>query len=82
MNGIDRNQAEGRTRARSAAPRFLSTAEAARVLGVTPAGVRLMVQRADLVAAAMTEGGVHLFRRRDVEALARRRAERRPGRLR
>jgi excisionase family DNA binding protein len=56
--------------------RYLSTADAARVLGVTPAAVRLMVRRGDLSAAAMTEGGIHLFRRAAVEALARRRAKR------
>lgn len=55
--------------------RYLSTADASRVLGVTPAAVRLMVGRGDLRAAAMTEGGMHLFRRVDVDALARRRAK-------
>jgi excisionase family DNA binding protein len=55
---------------------FLSSADASRVLGVTPATIRRMVRRGDLRAAAMTEGGIHLFRRKDVEALARRRVER------
>lgn len=58
------------------ATRFLSTADASRVLGVTPAAVRLMVRRGDLPVAAMTEGGMHLFRRPDIDGLARRRAER------
>jgi excisionase family DNA binding protein len=56
--------------------RFLSTADASRVLGVTPATVRLMVKRGELPVSAMTEGGVHLFRRGPVERLARRRAKR------
>jgi excisionase family DNA binding protein len=55
--------------------RFLSTADASRVLGVTPAAIRLMVRRGELPVAAMTEGGIHLFRRSAVEALARRRTE-------
>ena len=59
---------------------FLSTADASRVLGVTPATVRLMVRRGDLPVAAMTEGGIHLFRRTAVEALARRRAKRHQAR--
>ncbi len=52
---------------------FLSPSEASRVLGVTPATVRLMVRRGDLIVAALTEGGMRLFERKDVEALARRR---------
>ena len=59
--------------------RFLSSADASRILGVTPATIRLMVRRGDLRTAAMTEGGIHLFRRRDVDALARRRAQRKPA---
>ena len=54
--------------------RFLSTADASRVLGVTPATIRLMARRGKLPVAAMTEGGMHLFRRTAVEALARRRS--------
>ena len=57
------------------ARRYLSTADASRVLGVTPSAVRLMVQRGELPVAAMTEGGIHLFERTAVEALARRRVE-------
>ncbi len=56
--------------------RFLSAADAARVLGVTTATVRLMARRGTLPVAAMTEGGIHLFRRADVEVLATQRAER------
>ena len=55
--------------------RYLSTADASRVLGVTPSAVRLMVQRGELPVAAMTEGGIHLFERAAVDALARRRTE-------
>ena len=53
---------------------FLSTADASRVLDVTPATIRLMVRRGKLPVAAMTEGGMHLFRRAAVEALARKRS--------
>jgi len=62
--------------------RFLSTADAARVLNVTPAAVRLMARRGDLPVAAMTEGGIHLFRRTAVDALARRRDKRQQARKR
>ena len=57
-------------------PRYLSTSDAARVLEVTPSTIRAMVRREALPVAAMTEGGIHLFRRATVEALARRRAKR------
>ena len=52
---------------------YLSVAEAGRVLGLTPAAVRMMERRGSLRPAARTEGGVRLFRRVDVEALGRRR---------
>lgn len=52
---------------------FLTPAEAARLLGVTPAAVRLMVNRGELSIAATTEGGIRLFRRSDVLRLAERR---------
>ncbi len=55
---------------------FLTASDASRVLGITPAGVRAMVRRKALPVAAMTEGGIHLFRRATVEGLARRRAKR------
>ena len=57
--------------------RFLATADAARMLGVTPATVRQMERRGELKAAERTEGGIRLFRRVDVERLAKRRAARR-----
>jgi predicted transcriptional regulator len=53
--------------------KLLSTADAARLLGVTPAAVRLMITNRRLKVAAETEGGIHLFRRSDVEKLASRR---------
>lgn len=52
---------------------FLSAADAARLLGVTTATVRLMARRGDLPVAAKTVGGIHLFKRPDVTALAARR---------
>ena len=58
---------------------FLSAADAARVLNVTPAAVRAMAGRGALPVSAKTEGGVHLFRRADVEALADRRRVKRQG---
>lgn len=59
---------------------FLSAADAARILDVTPAAIRAMAGRGALPVSAKTEGGMHLFRRADVEALASRRAERRLAR--
>ena len=44
-------------------------AEAARILGVTPATVRLMESRGEL-PATRTESGVRIFDRADVERLA------------
>ena len=55
----------------------LSSAEAARVLGLTPAAVRQLARRGALVPRLVTEGGMRLFRRADVERLAKRRAEER-----
>ena len=56
---------------------FLSAADASRVLGVTTATIRLMARRGELPVTAMTEGGIRLFRRKDVEELARRRQQQR-----
>lgn len=53
--------------------RFLSAADAARILKVTPAAVRSMHRRGALEAVAETEGGIRLYRRQDVETLAQRR---------
>jgi DNA-binding transcriptional MerR regulator len=48
---------------------LLAAADAARVLGVTPATVRLMVKRGDLRPAFSSESGIRLFRRAAVERL-------------
>jgi excisionase family DNA binding protein len=56
---------------------YLSTADAARVLGLTASAVRQMLRRGDLAVAAKTEGGIQLLNRRDVERLAIKRAEHR-----
>jgi hypothetical protein len=58
---------------------FLSVADAARILGVTPQTVRLMVRRGTLAVSAKTVGGIQLFRADQVERLAAVRQER--GRL-
>ena len=55
---------------------YLAASDAARVLGITPATVRLMVKRGDLKLATSTESGIRLFRRKDVEQLAAKRAAR------
>ncbi len=54
-------------------PQYLTSADAARILDVTPATVRLMVRKGKLRARAWTERGMLLFRRQDVERLARKR---------
>ena len=61
---------------------LLTAADAARILGVVPATVRVMALSGRLPVAAMTEGGIRLFRREDVERLARERGPRRaPDRI-
>jgi len=55
---------------------FLSVADAARILGVTPQTVRLMVRRGTLAVEAKTVGGIQLFRANQVERLALARQER------
>ncbi len=45
---------------------YLTPADASRILGVTPATVRLMMKRGDLLVAAKTEGGIHLLDRPEV----------------
>ena len=57
---------------------YLTGADVARRIGLTPAAVRQMESRGELKAAMRTEGGIRLFRRVDVERLAKRRAARRP----
>jgi excisionase family DNA binding protein len=51
---------------------FLTKADAAKVLEVTPAAVVAMHTRGDL-AAVRTTGGVRLFSQQDVERLAAKR---------
>ncbi len=48
---------------------LLTPADAARILGVVPATVRLMAQNGRL-PALRTQSGMRLFRRKDVERLA------------
>jgi excisionase family DNA binding protein len=60
--------------------RFLTTAEAGRLLGLTAASVRRLEREGVLPTAASTEGGIRLFRRPDVTALANRRAKARRAR--
>ncbi len=54
---------------------LLTPADAARILGITPATIRLMVATGKLKVAVRTEGGIRLFRRADIERLATQRAE-------
>jgi DNA-binding transcriptional MerR regulator len=56
---------------------LLSPADASRILGLTPQGVRWMERRGALKVVARTEGGIRLFRRADVERLAADRRSRR-----
>jgi len=55
---------------------YLTPADAALLLRVTPATVRQMVRRGELPVAATTERGSRLFHRKDVEALAAKRRTR------
>lgn len=54
---------------------YLTTADVARRLKLTPASIRLLARRGGLRIAATTEGGIRLFRQSDVERLAKRRAK-------
>jgi DNA-binding transcriptional MerR regulator len=55
---------------------LMETAEAGRVLKVTPAMVRLLARQGKLRAAALTGRGQRLYRREDVEGLAKTRRTR------
>lgn len=55
--------------------RYLTTGEASRVLGVTPATVKLMAERGDLTVSATTERGIRLFDPEEVVRLAKVRRE-------
>ena len=52
-------------------PELLETCEAGRVLNLTPASVRGLAAKGTLPVAVLTRRGQRLFRREDVEALAR-----------
>jgi len=56
---------------------YLTSADAARMLNLTPAAVRMAAVQKRLRVTAVTAGGVRLFTRDDVEAFARERAARR-----
>ncbi len=58
---------------------LLTPADAARVLDCTAAAVRQMETKGKLKAVTRTEGGIRLFRRSDVEKLARIRAKKGAG---
>ena len=53
-----------------AEPKYLTAADVAWILGVTPGAVRMMHKRGALAAAEQTVGGIHLFLREDVDRLA------------
>lgn len=57
--------------------KLMTPADVARHVGLTPAAVRAMEARGELVAAARTERGHRLFRKSDVDALMQRRARNR-----
>ena len=58
---------------------LLTTAEAARLLNLTPAAVRAMERRGAIRAEVVTGTGMRLYRRREVEALVRERATKAKG---
>lgn len=57
-------------------PKFMTSAEAARLLNVTPETVRCL-ERTKKLPALRTESGVRLFHRADVESLVAKRNSRR-----
>jgi DNA-binding transcriptional MerR regulator len=59
---------------------LITPAEAAKLLGLTPASVRALERTHTLPAAIKTANGNRLFRRRDVLALVQKRKEARRGR--
>ena len=50
--------------------RFLLSADVGRLLGITPAAVRQAANTGRLPVAAVTEGGVRLFAREEIEEVA------------
>jgi DNA-binding transcriptional MerR regulator len=61
---------------------LLMSADAGRVLNLTPAAVRQLARRGTLPVARMTPRGVRLFTREAIEQLARQREDRAPKGLR
>jgi DNA-binding transcriptional MerR regulator len=61
---------------------FMTPADVARQLSLTPAAVRAMEKRGTLQAAAKTVRGGRLFRAADVTALARKRRAAQAGKRR
>lgn len=59
---------------------LITPAEAAHLLGLTPASVRALERKHVLPAAVKTANGNRLFRRKDVLALVQKRKEARRGR--
>jgi DNA-binding transcriptional MerR regulator len=55
---------------------LLMTGDAARICGVVPDTIRLWNRKGKLLEAHRTERGVRLYRRSDVEAVAKERARR------
>jgi len=49
---------------------LLTAADAARILGLTPATVRLMARRGELAVDTRTVGGIQLFTRDEVDRVA------------
>ena len=58
---------------------LLAASDAAKILGVTPATVRLMQKRGELPATTKTASGMHLYQLADVKRLAAKRAKNRPN---
>ena len=55
---------------------YLTTADAARDAGLTPAGIRAAVRRGSLAVARMTRSGQKLFDPREVQRYAKARRKR------
>lgn len=58
---------------------FMTPGDVAKLAGVTPMAVQKWAQRGDLTPAARTEGGIKLFRPKDVHRWLGRRAQRKKG---
>jgi Helix-turn-helix domain len=56
---------------------LLESADASRILGLTPATVRQLARRGTLPVASVTPRGVRLFTREAIEKLAREREDQR-----